>query len=264
MTDPSNRMEIWPADGEVGGVPPIGNDVVDLMDPRSQGQSGKPRFIHRVFTEEEAAWIRADPDPDRMLWKLWAAKETAFKVVTKALGTPPIFEHRAFLVLPDPEGTGHWGRVQWENHSVTLHLDSDPSGWIHMVGWATDLSAIDPLDRGALHRSVEIHGDDPRIPADVPSPTGQPEDWADFLSTWFTSKEADPIHSVPSALVRLEARAAAARALGQDEGSLELICGEGPKGRRPPRLLVGGIPAPLDVSLSHHGRFVAWVLGPRS
>jgi phosphopantetheinyl transferase (holo-ACP synthase) len=57
----------------------------------------------------------------------------------------------------------------------------------------------------------------------------------------------------PSAAVRALAREDLAPLLGAEPGSLEI----GRRGRIP-LLLVGGRAAPLDLSLSHHGRFVAW------
>ncbi len=252
-------------------MPPIGNDVVDLRDPRSVGQSRKARFVRRVFTDEEIEWIHDSPDSDRELWTLWAAKETAFKVVTKLLGTPPIFEHRAFRVHPDPDEHGHWGHVDWASEDrpqqrVTLHLDTHPAGWIHMIGWAHAESPLDPLEAGVLRRSVVPRAEHHLMGDGLPEagPLRDPVGWARFIEPRFTDREADPIHSLPSALVRLDARAAAAAVLGVDERALELICGEGPKGRRPPRLVYGQELAPLDVSLSHHGRYLAWVLGPKA
>jgi phosphopantetheinyl transferase (holo-ACP synthase) len=57
----------------------------------------------------------------------------------------------------------------------------------------------------------------------------------------------------PSAAVRALAREDLASLLGAEPGALEI----GRRGRIPV-LLVAGFPSPLDLSLSHHGRFVAW------
>ena len=230
----------------------IGNDVVDLRSPRSRDKHTSERFIQRVFTEEEAALIRDSRAPDRTLWTLWAAKETAYKVATKLLGTPPVFEHRAFVCLPfQGDSAGLWGEVQWGE--VRVHLaDDSGEGWIHLTGWDAREGpppyispAVHRHDRWATEQRLDPH-------------TG----WQSFLGKHFTREEADPIHSVPSALVRIAARRAAGELLGVEEGRLQLICGEGAMGRRPPRLILDGRPAPVDVSLSHHGELMAWVVGP--
>lgn len=256
----------------------VGNDVVDLSDPRSVGKAASRRFVRRVFSTEEARWIRESDDPDVALWVLWAAKETAFKVITKVLGTPPVFIHADFQCRPshpDPESGGPWptpanpprpwGSVRWGDLEVDLALQKD-SDLIHMVGWeAPDRteSPGTPQAEGGGGRSARSSPIRRWAVEPVPQ-EGREEDWEAFLAAHFSPAEARPIHSYPSAWVRLRARAEAATSLGLPDRRLELICGEGPKGRTPPRLEIRGRPAGMDVSLSHHGRFLAWVLGERT
>jgi phosphopantetheinyl transferase (holo-ACP synthase) len=63
----------------------------------------------------------------------------------------------------------------------------------------------------------------------------------------------------PSAAVRALARADLAPLLGAAPEALEFA-----RRGRIPVLRVAGGEAPLDLSLSHHGRFVAWACEPRS
>jgi phosphopantetheinyl transferase (holo-ACP synthase) len=232
----------------------VGNDVVDLEEPRARGKSDSPAFLRRVFSPYEAEWIaegRDSEDRDRRLWTLWAGKETAFKVLTKVLGAPPVFIHREFVCHPAAGGTG-WGHVHWQGRSIGLTLQ-DSGDRLHMLGWASPSPPhAELLARARIQLVDRAH----------PTGTGPDDDWQGFLDLHFSPREADPIHSVPSALVRLAARRDAAEALGADESRIELICGEGPKGRTPPRLLLDGDPIQLDVSLSHHGRYIGWVLSP--
>jgi hypothetical protein len=213
-----------------------------------------------VFTDAETAWIHAGEDlvaRDRRLWTLWAAKETAFKIFSKVLGAPPVFIHRAFECHPAEDGASDsWGTVRWQGMEAAMVLD-DHGELLHMVGWAGSV----PPPPELLSRSRVRRLDSAAREATGPDPETE---WSGFLEFHFTAAEANPIHSLPSALVRLLARGEAATALGVEESRIQLICGEGPKGRTPPRLLVDRDPAALDVSLSHHGRFIAWVLGPRS
>ena len=53
-------------------------------------------------------------------------------------------------------------------------------------------------------------------------------------------------------------RAALSTALAVAESRIEVVCDEGPKGRVPPEVWLDGSPSPADVSLSHHGRWLAW------
>jgi hypothetical protein len=61
----------------------VGNDVVDLKDPENQGKSRDERFLLRAFAAEERVQIRGSEDPDALLWSFWAAKEAAYKAVSR-------------------------------------------------------------------------------------------------------------------------------------------------------------------------------------
>ena len=76
----------------------LGNDIVDLADPRHEGKAGDRRFLQRVFSEEEQKDIQSSENPDRALWIRWAGKEAAFKTISKSLGIPPTFVHSLFQV----------------------------------------------------------------------------------------------------------------------------------------------------------------------
>lgn len=61
----------------------MGNDVIDLTDPENVGKSCDRRFCRRVFNNDELALISASSQPDTILWAIWAAKEAAYKVVSR-------------------------------------------------------------------------------------------------------------------------------------------------------------------------------------
>ena len=61
----------------------VGNDVVDLLDPQSQPGAIHPRWDARVFTAFEQATLAEALSAHVTRWKLWAAKESAFKVAKK-------------------------------------------------------------------------------------------------------------------------------------------------------------------------------------
>jgi len=87
--------------------------------------------------------------------------------------------------------------------------------------------------------------------------------WAgslDALRDRFTPRELDAVHSRHSAAVRLAARSTLATALAVDEDRLEIVCDPGPTSQRPPRVLLDGRRGRMDVSLSHDGRWIAWLL----
>jgi phosphopantetheine--protein transferase-like protein len=69
-------------------LPPVGNDVVDLADSENIGKSEDVRFCHRVFNDEELSAIAGSDRPDSILWAIWAAKEAAYKAVSR--GNPSV------------------------------------------------------------------------------------------------------------------------------------------------------------------------------
>jgi phosphopantetheinyl transferase (holo-ACP synthase) len=84
----------------------LGNDVVDLADPETREGGQHPRFDARVFTPGERAALARAGDPRRLRWRLWAAKEAAYKCV-KQLDPGVIFSPQRFAVELADGGVGH-------------------------------------------------------------------------------------------------------------------------------------------------------------
>jgi hypothetical protein len=168
-------------------------------------------------------------------------------VASKLLGTPPVFAHAAFMVT-------------WR--------DREPDGWTGYVAYeALEIPVVVTRSRAVIH-SVAAFG------AEVGSALSGIELLGDPRETWsarlaellprFTAREADAVHSLPSAAVRIRARTALATLLAAEEADVEIVCDPGATGRRPPRALLRGIPATADVSLSHHGSWIAWAVLPQN
>jgi hypothetical protein len=231
----------------------LGNDIVDLADPRHTGKAGDERFLQRVFSEEEQEDIRSSENPDRALWIRWAGKEAAFKTISKSLGVPPTFIHSLFQVTvfrstgPGAEAGSasvppmtRFGQVQ--HGEVLLPLRIEVAGTaLHAVTWTPSLTdGVPPFSWG----STQITARDDR--------------WRETLRPGFSPLEWDCISHQASALARLAARRSMASALDVDEGDLEIWCGPGKPGRRIPRVLLRGQEISIDLTLSHHGQLLAW------
>ena len=266
----------------------VGNDVVDLADPRTHERASDERFLRRVCDPREVDVIRASDDPDLELWCHWAAKETGFKIVSKLLGEPPPFAHRRFRVVWSAStasraegevdrGRLRVGRVVYERDDpvavpgssapvrleapVRVNLLSDRAlhalGRVPTDGEVTGLegmtaSAGSPATDGlsaVVGEAALLH--DPHAA------------WSGTLAQLlgrFSAREADAVYSLSSAAVRLAARSALALRLGVDESRLEIVCAPGPTSQRIPSVLVDGEQAGADVSLSHDGRWIAWAI----
>ena len=75
----------------------LGNDVVDLRDPDTDPSTLHPRFDARVFCRSELESLKASLDPVCQRWRLWAAKEAAYKLVRK-LRPSAVFSPSRFVV----------------------------------------------------------------------------------------------------------------------------------------------------------------------
>ena len=223
--------------------PAVGNDVVDLRDPGTLDKHTDARFLGRVLGAVERAGVEAAAYPHAELWALWAAKEAAFKVVSKLRGKPPVFAHAAFAVEWTDVKPVRWvGSVTYEQVRIPVVVERHDS-FLHAVA-AVGAEVTAPI-------------------LGAESLAGPPGGWGEELEALlprFTAREADAVHSLPSAAVRLRARTALAAALSVEESALEIVCDPGVTGRRPPRVLLNGLPAPADVSLSHHGGWIAWAI----
>ena len=189
----------------------VGNDVVDLRDLETRARGLHPRFDARVFAGSEGEALKASQAPERLRWRLWAAKEAAYKVARK-LDPRVVFSPSRFVVTLDDV---HQGRVSWATGTVSVVLHEDGES-VHAI--ATD---------DAASESRILHA---RAVASNPREASQ-------------------------AVRRLAIQSVAER-LSTDPQLLHVI-----RRDRIPHLVIGkavSAPRSLDLSLSHHGRFVAF------
>lgn len=231
----------------------LGNDIVDLKDPRHEGKAGDHRFMERVFSGQEQKAILKGPKPDLALWMHWAGKEAAFKTISKAIGAPPVFVHSDFQVtLIQPSGPSanggnqgappvtRFGQVAYRDLFLPLRVEVVGTA-LHAVSWSPDSGGeVPPFAWGSA-----------LVPERVP-------DWKDAYRPRFSEAEWACISHQASALARLEARRAMAETLSLPEGELEIRCGPGTPGRRIPSVYRSGEEISVDLTLSHHGRLLAW------
>ena len=66
----------------------IGNDVVDLDFAAKTSNWNRPRFLEKVFTENEQTLISNSKNKHVLIWQLWSMKEAAYKCYIQDLGEP--------------------------------------------------------------------------------------------------------------------------------------------------------------------------------
>jgi phosphopantetheine--protein transferase-like protein len=234
-------------------APLVGNDVVDLSNPRVSGKEKDARFLDRVFSADERRVIGESSDPSLELWGMWAAKEAAFKIVSKRSSSPPPFVHRAFAVAWEALGrrTNPYGRVLRAGR-VRYLTGHEVLAEITRVGSVLAALAC-PVGAHDQNGVIAIEG---RILSLSSPEAGWARDPA--MRDRLTPAEAESVHSPASAAVRVGARAALARDWGVEDARIEIVCDPGPTGRRPPRVMLDGATCGADVSLAHDGPWIAW------
>ena len=148
--------------------------------------------------------------------------------------------------------------------TTTPGAQLDKAAWsasrIHALTWCGEDPALPPPHREIATGEARVHGGQREEDVSV----DRLDAYRLLMNERFTARERRSIHSPHSAHVRLMARSAVAGQLRIDEGRLELVCGDAPTGRTPPRLYLDDSPSVVDVSMSHHGRHVAWAFANTS
>lgn len=239
----------------------LGNDVVDLGHPRVADPRWKARLEAKVLSPEELALLDEEEAGEVMrttrFWSLWAAKETGYKILSKALGSTPVFKHRNFVGALQFHPTGEeLLEVRGEVRNGPLHAQL--TGWasreyVHLVGVGSYGGTVpEGRSRGGIQVPMEMGLE--RLPEGLV---------LDDLRHHFTEREWAGIHGIPSAWARILARRRLAGLVGPTGSGVEILTSRDRPGRAPPVVKVDGSPRPdLDISLSHHGRYVAWAMLP--
>lgn len=103
----------------------VGNDVVDFRDPDAAACAVHPGFDARVFAPDERSELAASADPARHRWRLWAAKEAAYKLARKR-SRSAVFSPRRFRVRLEDS------TVDFDESSFRIELEED-AGAVHVV-----------------------------------------------------------------------------------------------------------------------------------
>jgi phosphopantetheine--protein transferase-like protein len=231
-------------------LPPVGNDIVDLKEPDNCGKSGDDRFLGRVFTPEERERIVGAANPDKLLWALWAAKEAAYKAVSRDDPSISSTPRRYRVVLDDPDHPFN----DVEDSTGRISLDVQEKG-----------KAVDP-----------VAGSECWLTGRVITPRGATalriivtDDYVHALAISGDGDLTALIHRVDEMDGRRDAEGASAYARGQLlleighrlNGPIDdLEIRKEPLGPGAPSVYLRGQPLAAEISLSHDGRFTAFAL----
>jgi phosphopantetheinyl transferase len=195
---------------------------VDLRDPENQPDAIHARFDERVFDPAERACIREADSPHRVRWALWAAKESAYKVARRMDGRIH-FHPQAFSVRIPGRKPAAIDSYPAEVSHATCRFEVDirsTDDWVHAVA----------SPRAGTREEVGWKVDD--LPLTACPAAGRYE---------------------ASERVRRLARSAIASALSLVPSDLVVAAAA----KRAPEVWWRGRKLAVDLSMSHHGRFIA-------
>jgi len=209
---------------------------VDLNTPEARGKSSDARFVKKVLTPDEQRAVRRSSCSDRLLWTFWAAKETAYKAVSKKYPDISSAPSRYDVVLDLAENMSsitNWtpGLVHTPKGPVPVRV-MHHAEYVHCIGGYSRSGNLDSMEWG-------IGGIDLRSVSD------------DFMHS-FSERE--------SFIVRRLAASKIAEILRCRPEDIFITRQTHCKTQDPPKVYVQGRPADLDISLSHDGRFAAFAI----
>ena len=209
----------------------VGNDIVDLKAPAAKGKSKDLRFLKRVLTKNETEIMLNSESPDTLLWLFWAAKETAYKAISKnspAITSAPL-KYEVVLNMSEPYLCR--GKVSTPSGTVNTRFvfDDDKVSCIGKTGTDDFSQVISGF--GSINTEINVDYD--------------------------TSSEQ------VSSLVREHAINSMSDYFNEPVSSFKIDRFSDDSGNPgPPVVLLNGKHHGVDISLSHDGRFYAyaWVL----
>jgi phosphopantetheinyl transferase (holo-ACP synthase) len=196
--------------------------VVDLKDAANLGKSGDSRFLKKILTDAEIEYVKNADNPDLELWSLWACKETAYKVIKKYLPDTAFIPRRWQTVFHKSQSEYSEGEVITpEKCSVFISLFSNPE-YIHCVG-SDNIAVLDKL-------------------------------------IWIVEALPEEKKINPSIYLRCLLRQNLAQCFSLNFDQIKIKRTKQNGELQPPRVYVDGRKTEIDISLSHDGRFVAYVV----
>ena len=208
---------------------------MDLNTPEAQSKYLDARFMERVLTGRERQEIGRSACPDRLLWAFWAARETAYKVLSKIHPDVSSAPGRYGVELESKAESGSGvhpvkGIVYTPRGPVPVRVMFHPD-YVHCIGGYWGSENLDGMEWGvgAIDTYPESGGNE--------SLSERESYAARFLAA---SKIAGILHCHPQDIV-------ITRQNHQSKSGL-------------PKVYVKGKPAGLDISLSHDGRFAAFAV----
>lgn len=222
----------------------LGNDIVSLKQAGMRNKSHHTRFIDRVFTPSEQSTILTSSHPDTTLWTMWAAKEAAYKVISK-IQSPPIFSHKKFKIINLEDTNSAYAAVcvEYCENKLSGYVEIKED-FVHVLLGSEDFLQSDVLT--IIHLMSEE----------------EKQNWMkqEMWTSYFSPKELESIHHCESAFIRYLCKNKIANLINCDPSQVQIIRPTIKGKSEPPFVLIDNQPSNIDISLSHHESWLAWAI----
>jgi 4''-phosphopantetheinyl transferase superfamily. len=194
---------------------------VDLKEPANAEKSRNSRFLKKILTDAEIEFVQNARNSDKALWSHWACKETAFKVIKKICPDTAFLPRRWKVFFKKSQSTYSDGEVIIPGKDRVYIRFFSNLQYVHCIG-SDSIAAL-----GKLIWSVDVLPEKEVINPSIFVRYCLGQDLAQHISLNF--------HDIKIKRTR-------------KNGELT-----------PPRVYVNGRKTDIDISLSHDGRFIAYV-----
>lgn len=200
---------------------------MDLAHPQAIARFEDHRFVSRVLTLTEQEKLRSSSFPNQCLWSFWAAKESAYKAISRSFPLVSSSPKQYEVFMEDIRSPSIFhGRVTTPKTPVQIRGTIDPD-YVHCLGVTGKETDVQTIEIG--------------------------------IYPIFKDKRGDIILPEQESLfVRERAKDRIAAYLKTDVSQIQIrrkIIANQPG---PPEVFVQGEKIPINISLSHDGRFVAF------
>lgn len=111
----------------------IGNDIVDLQYAAQHHNWRRAGYLRKVFTAQERVRIENSTTPDRLVWTLWSAKESAYKLSVQQGAARKYAPKQLVTAYLTTQDDGHAiYSVRYQGGSCYVIVEQD-SSYIHSV-----------------------------------------------------------------------------------------------------------------------------------
>jgi phosphopantetheinyl transferase (holo-ACP synthase) len=206
---------------------------VDLKFPDNVKRSLDSRFLEKILTDHEIAFVKRSLDSDVALWSFWACKEAAYKVLQKQAGGV------------------HFVPRRWSVRY--LNFPDDPNGVRFRTDGCMDAEVIVP-DAAPVHAQLFFS---PNYIHCLATDTFRRQGEIFRRVEALPAKKSIPYPDASSFVRRIVIRRIAAK-LNLPEDTLQIVRQPAEEGLGPPLLYHADVQSSVDISLSHDGRYVAY------